>query len=234
MKKKLTALFTASLLTIGVLTGCSGNSTTGNTDSTSANAESQTVAEAQTAAENTTAAQETTTAVVDSTAAAVVDNTTASADVTQNSSNASLITEEEAAAIALAKVSGATEDNLYMHQDTDDGISVYDGTIIYDGMEYDFEIDAQTGAIIDWESEIVNTANASSTSGSQISEAEARNIALAKVAGATEDDMYIYLDIDDGREVYSGYIIYNEMEYDFEIDAQSGTVLDWEAESIYD
>ena len=41
-------------------------------------------------------------------------------------------------------------------------------------------------------------------------------------------------DYDDGRVIYEGKIIYQQMEYDFEIDSFTGNILDWEAESIYD
>ena len=61
---------------------------------------------------------------------------------------------------------------------------------------------------------------------------EAKAIALDRVPGAT--DIRIYLDRDDARVIYEGTIIYNEMKYDFEIDAQSGNMIEWDAESIYD
>ena len=40
----------------------------------------------------------------------------------------------------------------------------------------------------------------------------------------------IELDRDDGRYKYEGEIIYNNIEYDFEIDANSGTILEWSEE----
>ena len=41
-------------------------------------------------------------------------------------------------------------------------------------------------------------------------------------------------DYDDGRLIYEGKIIYNNREYEFEIDAATGAVLDWESESVCD
>ncbi len=55
-------------------------------------------------------------------------------------------------------------------------------------------------------------------------------IALDRVSGATAQDVRIELDRDDGRYKYEGEIIYNNMEYDFEIDANSGTILEWSEE----
>lgn len=59
---------------------------------------------------------------------------------------------------------------------------------------------------------------------------EAQAIALERVPGATAQDMSLELDFDDGWYVYEGDIIYNRMEYEFEIDADTGTILKWEEE----
>ena len=63
-----------------------------------------------------------------------------------------------------------------------------------------------------------------------ISMEEAKSIALSRVQGATEQNMSIKLDFDDGWYVYEGEIMYNGMEYEFDIDANSGTILKWESE----
>ncbi len=58
---------------------------------------------------------------------------------------------------------------------------------------------------------------------------------MAQVAGATAADIREFeLDRDDGQVQYEGKIIYNGMEYEFEIDAYSGAIRSWDAESIYD
>lgn len=74
-----------------------------------------------------------------------------------------------------------------------------------------------------------NTGSGSS-SGAAISQDEAVQIALQRVSGATAQDVRIELDRDDGRYKYEGEIIYNNTEYDFEIDANSGTILEWSEE----
>lgn len=67
-----------------------------------------------------------------------------------------------------------------------------------------------------------------------IGEAKAKEIALKKVNGASESDIIKFkFEVDDGRQEYEGEIIYNEREYDFEIDAVTGDILSWEEESIY-
>ncbi|MGO5114402.1 PepSY domain-containing protein [Candidatus Avoscillospira sp. LCP25S3_F1] len=63
--------------------------------------------------------------------------------------------EADIQAIALAKVPGATASNLRMHLDFDDGRQTYEGSIYYNSMEYEFTIDAYSGAILEWESESI-------------------------------------------------------------------------------
>lgn len=63
---------------------------------------------------------------------------------------------------------------------------------------------------------------------------KAKSTALAKVYGATESDVRLYLDYEDGIAVYEGSIIFDNMEYEFEIDAATGTIVSWNAESVFD
>lgn len=128
--------------------------------------------------------------------------------------------------------------------DYDDGVPVYDveftdipgtnGTVT----EYDYEIDAATGAIrsMDHDAERVSYTAGTVYSGSANckTEDEIRAIALARVPGATDSDITLYLDEDDGRLQYEGRIIYQNMKYEFEIDAYSGAIRDWDAESVFD
>ena len=67
-----------------------------------------------------------------------------------------------------------------------------------------------------------------------ISEDEAKDIAL-KDAGLTEEQvsgLWCKLDTDDGKVVYEVSIVYKEKKYEFEIDADSGKLLEWEKESV--
>ena len=69
-----------------------------------------------------------------------------------------------------------------------------------------------------------------------MTEAEAKAAAL-EAAGLKESQvrgLRIHTDRDDGRTVYEGKFFYNDLEYEFEVDAASGRVTDWDVESIYD
>ena len=77
--------------------------------------------------------------------------------------------------------------------------------------------------------------DASANSSTEISDEEAKKIALAQVPGAKESDIREFeVDYADGRLEYEGSIYYGEMEYEFEIDGYSGAIRSWEVESIYD
>lgn len=65
-----------------------------------------------------------------------------------------VISEEEAIKLALEKVPGASEKDVRIHLDHDDGKTIFEGSIVYEGVEYDFEIDADSGVILEWEREI--------------------------------------------------------------------------------
>lgn len=58
-----------------------------------------------------------------------------------------------------------------------------------------------------------------------------RKSRTGKVQGATEQDMRIELEFDDGKYVYEGDIIYQNKEYEFEIDANTGNFLKWSEEN---
>ena len=58
---------------------------------------------------------------------------------------------------------------------------------------------------------------------------------LAGVFVRRVEDIYEWkLDYDDGRTEYEGKIIYGGMEYEFTINATTGAVTEWDAESVYD
>lgn len=66
------------------------------------------------------------------------------------------LAEADAKALALAQVAGATADNIYKwKKDYDDGRWIYEGKIVYNGWEYEFEMDASTGAFLEWDIESV-------------------------------------------------------------------------------
>ena len=158
----------------------------------------------------------------------------ASVSEAEPSVDESLISENEAKSIAL-KDAGITEDQtsgIRVKLERDDGVHQYEGEFYAGDKEYDYEIDAVTGNILNKDMDIEDDFQKSGTSDASISEGEARKIALNEVSGAGENDIRIHQDKDDGRTIYEGTIIYKERKYEFEIDANSGKILEWEEESL--
>lgn len=161
-----------------------------------------------------------------------------------NESQTAYISEEDAKKIALEHAGLKEEDISYfkMKLDTDHGVTEYEVEFVSGNTEYDYNIDAVSGAIRSFDFETNNGPSAGSPATGEntalpagsISEADAKKIALEKVPGATDSNLRIKTDYDDGIMKYEVKIVYNEMKYEFEIDAATGTILEWESESVYD
>ena len=143
------------------------------------------------------------------------------------------VDEEMAQKIALehAGVKAADATITKSKLDYEDGRQVYDIEWYAGGAKYDYEIATDTG-------EIISSAYEEKTMGADsrnvtVSEADAKKTALDRVSGATDKDLYEWkLDYDDGRPEYEGKIIYGGTEYEFTIDASTGSVMEWDAEKV--
>ena len=75
---------------------------------------------------------------------------------TAQDTSGGLIGLERAKEIALAQVPGAASSNIRKaYQDRDDGQVVYEVELVYNGMEYDLEIDGYSGQIRSWDGELL-------------------------------------------------------------------------------
>lgn len=128
---------------------------------------------------------------------------------------------------------------LHVSRDKDDGGYRYEVEFAADNREYEYEIQASDGRILNFSYEELNTNNPrnpqsteqqmtqASGENTQITVEEASKLVLDRVPGSSEKDLKIELDFDDGIYKYEGDIIYNQMEYEFEIDANTGEFLEW-------
>lgn len=57
---------------------------------------------------------------------------------------------EDATRLVLDRVPGAAAENVRIQFERDDGRDIYEGELYYERTEYEFEIDASTGAFIEW------------------------------------------------------------------------------------
>ena len=153
----------------------------------------------------------------------------------QGSSTSSYISAERAKEIALADAGVKAADAVFLRAqlDWDDGRAEYEVEFYSGNVEYDYDIDAVTGAIRSSDRDLENfripttgttQTNQGGTSGSTISSERAQEIALAEVPSGTTV-VKCHLDWDDGRQVYEVELRNGRTEYDFEIDAQTGDIV---------
>ena len=230
MKKRLLAglaifglVFAAGCGTGQTAPGTAGNDNAGNTSS--AQAETEAVTPTVTPETNTVAGTEIPTQ----------DQTSGQTGGQSSAGAAAGDIGEEVARATAVEHAGLTEGDvtfIMVQKDRDDGRTVYDVEFYYNNTEYDYEIGAADGAIrsMDYDAENYTPPQSDAIK----SEQEIRDIALAEVPGATEKDIALRLEEDDGRMDYEGRIVYEGVEYEFEIDAYSGAIRDWDAESVFD
>ncbi|MDY4574709.1 MAG: PepSY domain-containing protein [Intestinibacter sp.] len=150
------------------------------------------------------------------------------------------ITEAEAKELIAKKVPGA--EIIKFKLEKDDGILQYDATLVKDNMEYDIDVDANTGKILSLEKEVYDEEdkledqtiskesnkdeNTTEAKENYISREEAKKIMKNKASGATLVDFEF--DMDDGRAEYEGELVGNNIEYDIVLDATTGAVIEFE------
>ena len=163
------------------------------------------------------------------------DTSTAPAQTAPNTNTSTGAVDEVKAqeiALAHAGIKAADATITKSKLDYDDGRQVYEIEWYANGAKYDYAIAVATGEIVNsgYEAKtVVGTGNSAT-----VSEATAKQTALARVSGAMEKDIYEWkLDYDDGRPEYEGKIIYDGSEYEFTIDATTGTITEWDAEVIH-
>ena len=165
-----------------------------------------------------------------SASAAQTDDASASS-AQQSTASSGAIDEAQARSIALEHAGVAESDAKFyrVERDNDDGRAVYEVEFYSGNTEYDYEISAETGEILSYDSDIEGWAaqSASSTSGSAVTLEQARELVLERVPGAAASDVQIEQERDDGRDIYEGEVYYDRTEYEFEIDASTGSFIKW-------
>ncbi len=133
---------------------------------------------------------------------------------------------EKAKSIALQHA-GVSGDVTILKEklDGDDYPPVYEIEFYKDGTEYEYDIHAQTGAIVKFDRE---KKHASSASAAVIQASKAKDIVL-KHAGVSASSVREYecdLDKEDGRMVYEIEFHADGMDYDYVLSASDGSVLE--------
>ncbi len=166
-------------------------------------------------------------------------DTTAAIQTTGSASQSAYIGMDAAkqAALAHAGLSATDVTFLEAEYDYDDGRMVYEVEFRSAGKEYEYEVDAQTGAIIKYESDGSHGSGGAVTapSGDYIGEDAAKSAALTHAGVKESDTQYcnVWLEYDDGRpECYEVEFMAGSTRYEYEIALTSATVLKFESKNL--
>ena len=163
----------------------------------------------------------------------------------QNSNN-SKITMEQAQEIALKHAKLTSDQVSFIKTDTEleNGIEVYNIEFSYENKEYDYKINSANGEIVEYDSDIEDyditqqqatkenksvTPNNQNSNNSKITVEKAKEISLKHAN--LKDNQVVFdkteMDYDNGVQVYAIEFHYNNIEYNYEIDANTGNILSY-------
>ncbi|MDO4794220.1 MAG: PepSY domain-containing protein [Filifactor alocis] len=134
---------------------------------------------------------------------------------------------EKAKAIALndARVPASKARFIKTSLDYENGRKVYDIEFYRDNKEYDYEIDAITGRILEKDTDIEGFM-ISVPASTDVGLEKAKSVALRDAGLSASQVKFVkaHVDFDDGRKVYDIEFYHNNVEYDYEIDAATGKI----------
>lgn len=142
---------------------------------------------------------------------------------------------DAAKAAALADAGLAESDVTFTKEklDWDDGIAVYDIEFLTADTEYDYEIDAATGAVLDKSAELLRpNESQGQTMDAGIGVESAKEIAAAH-AGLSKEEAFFTkaeLELEHGRSEYEIEFYHDRIEYEYTIDAATGAILEYKSE----
>lgn len=180
-----------------------------------------------------------TSSAVPATAADPSQAQTASGTQATSPSGQTEIGEEAAKQTALSDAGVSESDTVYLSvkRDFDDGRLLYDVEFYAGSTEYDYEIDAYSGSVLSFDQDIEHYSPDPAPASDTAVSLEAAKSAALDAAGLTEDAVTFTktkLDRDDGIALYEIEFVSGETEYEFEISAADGSILEYNRESIYD
>lgn len=169
----------------------------------------------------------------------------ASASIESNTDNTSsaqnpALSEDEAKAAALADANLTEEEVTFVKVKLDSGdqVQVYDVEFYTAEAEYDYEISAVDGAVVEkdisaFRGDADQNSNNANASDKYIGVDSAKQIAVEH-AGLSESDVVFSkakLENDDGRTEYEISFYSGNTEYEYSIDAASGKILEYDVEA---
>lgn len=139
---------------------------------------------------------------------------------------------EQAKEIALKDAGVSASDAVFTKakEDNDDGVKVYDIEFNVADKEYDYEVRISDGAIVkkDVDNEDSNYGQETQAEENYIGVEEAKKIALEHAGLSSAKFSKAKLESDDGRMIYELEFHQGNKEYEYDIDAKTGKILDWD------
>ena len=165
--------------------------------------------------------------------------TTQDLTVTGTASQAAYIGESKAEDAALSAAGVSRSGLTYIHTklDWEDGVLVYEVEFLAGTTEYEYDINAATGAVVKFEKETQGgsgSAGNGAASGASITLEQAKQVAL-KDAGLSESQVTFRkqkLDNDDGWLFYELEFATSTTEYEYDINAATGAISGQDVETV--
>ena len=154
---------------------------------------------------------------------------------TGTASSKGYISVDEAKSAAYAHAGVSASDVVYVETDFDSehGVMVYEVEFYSGNVEYEYDINAQTGEVVKYAQQNTGTSIPSGTvSGDYIGETAAKGAALSH-AGVSEADvcwLKADFDSDDGIYLYELEFAANGVKYDYDVNALTGDIVKFEQE----
>ena len=143
------------------------------------------------------------------------------------------MSEEEARNIVLQRVGKSSDEVTFtrVRIDRENGVTVYDVYFYDSEKEYELSIDVSTKEIISYKEDYLNNSGNTNTASDQyIGVEKAREIVLNHAGLSSSDVRFskVELDVDYNMATYEIEFYHNYYEYDYEVDAVTGEILQYE------
>lgn len=152
--------------------------------------------------------------------------------VPASSQAASAQVEEDGALVLALENAGVPEEDAYnikVERDREQDTPVYKVEFETEYGDYDFAVTMAEGRIIDADYE-VDEEWLERLGGQPVTPEEAKDVVQSKVPGSNAGDVQLREEKADGRGRYEGELFFDGIKYEFEIDSQTGIILDWKAD----
>lgn len=150
-------------------------------------------------------------------------------NIINNTDTSALISKERAKEIAL-KHAGVSVSNVTVILDIENGVKVYEIEFKTNNKKYEYEINATTGKVLNYDTEVIKVSSSKPTT--YIGESRAKTIAFghADVSASEATMVKAVLDTDNGVKVYEIDFKVGRYEYEYEINATTGKIMNFDKE----